>query len=88
MIADDGKVVKIRMRSNEVGTDTCHWLPPFCHRHPACFFCFFALHTQKEGFFLIVILCGDGEEKKNLFLCRRTTCKQWRAHACVFIVCV
>lgn len=45
MIADDGEVIKIPMRCNEVGTDTCHWLSL---KHPVCF----AFRIQeKEVFF-------------------------------------
>lgn len=64
MIAGDGKVVKIRVRRNEVGTGTCHWLPPTCHRHSAQLFVLFCpLHPKRRDFFLIFFRDGERDEE-------------------------
>lgn len=58
MIAGDGRVIKICIHCNEVGTNTCHWLPIIHHNTEVGF----ALNTE-EG--LLFFFFGLGSERRS-----------------------
>lgn len=49
MIAGDVKVIKFCIHCNEVGTNTCDWLP-IIYQTIAVGLCYFALDTQRGDF--------------------------------------
>lgn len=60
MIAGDGRVIKICIHCNEVGTNTCHWLPIIHHNTEVGF----ALNTE-EGVFFFVFCTWEQEKEKE-----------------------